>query len=279
VTGTLVGAAPARATGVRAVTDVLSRAARIGIAELAAIYTWRTWLLGWFVRLITQAVFFTAYGLLLGPDEQAWYRAIGNTVVLVCIEATVVIMATVRERNAGTLALQVVSPTPFALTYLARSAHLVAVGTASATAAFYLVALLFGVPLAWPEALSTPLFIAVIGISTYCFGLAVGSAVMRLPGLQWLALNLSYLTIMTFCGVNVAVSYWPVPLQALAQVLPLTHGLEALRTVLAAGPAGHVLTELGLELAVGAGWAAIAVLSLGAAVRRGRRTGSLELSG
>jgi ABC-2 type transport system permease protein len=263
----------------RTAWTVTTAATRIGFADLAAIYTWRTWLLGWFVRLVTQAVFFSLFGVLLGSAAAAQYRAVGNTVVLVCIEATVVILSTVRERGSGTLALQVIAPAPFGLTYLARGLNNVVVGIGSSTAAFAIVALVFRIPVVLPWAFLAPVFIAVIGVSAYCYGLAIGSVVMRAPAVQWLALNLSYLSIMTICGVNVPVDYWPAPVRALADVLPLTHGLAALRLLLADGPDLAVLGQLGAELLVALGWLGLAGLLLAGAVRAGRRDGSLELAG
>lgn len=264
---------------IRDAVRVVTCAARIGFAELAAIYTLRSWLLGWFVRLVTQAVFFSMFGLLLRSAELAHYRVIGNTAVLVCIEAAVVILSTVRERNSGTLPLQVIAPTPFVLTYLARGIYTLVVGVGSSSAAFAVVVVLFGVPVLMPQALLTPVFLAVIGLCAYCFALAVGAVVMRLPAMQWLALNMSYLSVMAFGGVNVPVSFWPPPLRALAQVLPLTHGLAALRGFLAGGSVGDILRDVGLELTVGAGWLAAAIAFLQHAVRHGRHDGTLELSG
>ncbi|GAA0924705.1 ABC transporter permease [Virgisporangium aurantiacum] len=254
-------------------------ATRIGFAELAAIYTWRTWLLGWFVRLVTQAVFFALFGLLLGGAALVHYRAVGNTVVLVCVETSVVVLGTVRERNAGTLALQLVAPTPYVLTFLARGVYTLLVGVASSTAAFAIVLACFRVPVAMPAALLAPLFIAVVGLSGYCFALFVGVVVMHSPAVQWLALNLTYLTVMTVCGVNVPVDYWPDALRAVAQVLPLTHGLAAVRGLLGGGPLAGALPGLCLELLVGVLWLTAAVLLLRVAVHRGRHTGSVELSG
>jgi ABC-2 type transport system permease protein len=101
---------------------------------------------------------------------------------------------------------------------------------------------------------------------------------MARPSLQWLAINVGYLSVMTFAGVNVAVGYWPQPLQDLAVVLPLTHGLEALRALLDGGPAATTALGVVGELAVAAGWLVVTVGLLRFAVAKGRRTGSLELS-
>jgi ABC-2 type transport system permease protein len=265
-------------TVVREAVALMRAAAGIGFSDLASIYTLRTWIFGWFLRLVTQVIFFSLFGLLLGSLDLAHYRVIGNSAALICIETMAVVVAVTRERGEGTLALQLLTPSPFLLTYLARGVCNLVVGIGSSTAAFVIAAVLFQVPVAFPQGLLTPLLLAVMGLASYCFGLALGAAVMARPSLQWLAINLGYLSVMTFAGVNVAVGFWPPALQDLATVLPLTHGLEALRVLLAGGPAPAIVLGLAGELAVAAGWLAVTVGLLQFAVARGRRTGALELS-
>jgi ABC-2 type transport system permease protein len=190
----------------------------------------------------------------------------------------VVITATVRERNLGTLALQVAAPTDFVLTYIARGLYCLVIGTGSSTAVFFIVMPLFGIPLHTTAAPLVPLFMLVVGLSSYCMGIAVGAVVCRAPATQWLALNMSYLSVMTFCGVNVPLSYWPSPIRYAAKVLPLTHGLEALRAMIGGQPAGTVTTDVAFELLVGAGWLALGVLLFKRAVAAERRRGTIELS-
>ncbi|MFJ7261259.1 ABC transporter permease [Streptomyces globosus] len=257
---------------------VFLMATRIGFRDLAAIYTWRTWLFGWFLRLVTQVVFFTAIGVMAGSEARVAYIAIGNAAAVSCIEAMVVITATVRERNLGTLALQVAAPTSFVLTYIARGLYCLAIGTGSSTAVLFIVMPLFGIPLHLTTALLVPFFMVVVGLSSYCMGIAVGAIVCRSPATQWLALNLSYLSVMTFCGVNVSVSYWPSAIQYVAAVLPLTHGLEALRALIDGRPAETVMTGVALELLVGAAWLAVGVVLFKWAVAAERRRGTIELS-
>jgi ABC-2 type transport system permease protein len=82
---------------------------------------------------------------------------------------------------------------------------------------------------------------------------------------------------MTLCGVNVPLSAYPAPVAFVARFLPLTHGLIAIREVLASriGPA---MAEAGLEIAVGAGWLLLCLATFGRFVRHGRRDGSLEFA-
>jgi len=253
-------------------------AARIGFRDMAAVYTLRTWTIGWFTRLVIQVIFFSLFGLLLGSVAAVRYRVIGNSAALVCIGAMPVVLSVVRERGAGTLAMQILTPTSFALAYLGRGICWLIVGIGSSTAAFIIAALVFHVPVALPQALLTPAVLAVIGLTSYCLGLALGAVVMARPSLQWLAVNAGYLSVMAFSGVNVPVTYWPKPIQTIASALPLTHGLKALRLLLAGGSYAAAGADLAAELAVGACWLVIALSLMTLSVHQGRKNGTLELS-
>ncbi|MFD1147652.1 ABC transporter permease [Saccharothrix hoggarensis] len=244
-----------------------------------AFHTWKSWTLTWLSRLLIQACFYALIGRMLGSQEKVDYLLIGNLVAIMAIDATVVILLTVGERQSGTLALMVAAPSSHLVVYLSRGLVNLGSGVVASTVAFLALPPLFGVRLPWPEAALVPLMILVVGLSCYCYGTCVASFVLGFPSARWLALNLSYLVLMTFCGVNVPTSFWPDWLRALTSVLPMTHGLAAIRAFLADGPASTVLPELALEVCVGAGWFAVAALSFNRMVRRGRRDGTIEFSG
>jgi len=268
---------------VNAVSDSIALmlvAGRIGFSDLASIYTVRTWVFGWFARLVTQVIFYSLFGFLLGSAALAHYRAVGNSAALVAIEGMAVVIAVTRERGEGTLTLQLLAPYPYAftLTYLTRGICNLVVGVGSSTAAFVIAVLLFRIPVAFPGVLLTPLFMAVMALASYCFGLALGAAVMARPALQWLVINVGYLSVMTLGGVNVPVWYWPAAVRVIASVMPMTHGLAAFRLLLNGGPAATIAIGLVSEFAVAACWLACALCVLSFAVWNGRRSGTLELS-
>jgi ABC-2 type transport system permease protein len=258
--------------------DLAIAAARIGFGDISSIYTIWTWIFGWFGRLVIQVIFFTLFGLLLGSARLVDYRLIGNSAALVSIEAMVVVLVVLRERGEGTLGLQVMAPMPFAITYIARGTCNLLIGIGSSSAAFVIGVLIFRVPLAIPQALLTPAIVAVMGLASYCFGLTIGSVVLAQPGLGWLGINVGYLSIMTFSGVNVPVHYWPYAIRTLAQVLPLSHGLAGLRLLLSGGSYLVAARDVAWEALVGAGWLTIAVCLLTAGVHHGRRAGTLEFA-
>jgi ABC-2 type transport system permease protein len=52
----------------------------------------------------------------------------------------------------------------------------------------------------------------------------------------------------------VPTGFWPSGTRIIADLLPVTHGLSAVRGILVSAPLFQVLTSIGLELLVGLGW-------------------------
>lgn len=263
---------------IQSASTCFAGAVRIGFRDMAAFYTLRSWIIGWFSRLVLQVIFFSLFGLLLGSVSEVDYRVIGNSATLVCIGAMPVVLSVVRERGEGTLAMQILAPSSFAWAYLGRGICWLIVGIGSSTAAFIIAALVFNLPVAMPLALLSPIVLAAIGLTSYCLGLALGAVVMARPSLQWLAVNAGYLSVMTFSGANVPVAYWPRPIQIVAAALPLTHGLKAFRLLLAGGSFASAGSDVAAELAVGACWLVIALIVMSIYVHNGRKSGTLDLS-
>jgi ABC-2 type transport system permease protein len=90
--------------------------------------------------------------------------------------------------------------------------------------------------------------------------------------------NLAQTTLMALAGVNVPLAFWPAPVRWLANALPVTHGLAAVRQLIAGSDAGPVLANVGLEALVGACWLALALLTFDRPASSGRRDGSIEFT-
>jgi ABC-2 type transport system permease protein len=253
-------------------------AVRVGVADFKVMYTWRSWTFGWFLRLISQSVFFSSFGLLLHSTAILGYLVIGNSVVLACMEALAVIPIMNGQRDSGVLALEIAAPVGFPLIYLCRNIYCPVIGCLTSTITFFAINSAFGVPLHLPGGALVPFVIFVVSLSTYAFGFALAALVMWAPSLQPVITNVSYLALMTFCGVDVPVSYWPGPIRSIAYVLPLTHGLGAIRGLAAGAPVGLIWRGVLLEGLIGLGWVSAGMIVLTTATYSTRRTGSLELS-
>ena len=79
-----------------------------------------------------------------------------------------------------------------------------------------------------------------------------------------------------FCGVSVPITFWPGYVQFVVKLLPLTHGLHAIRLVVDQAPVAAILQAAALEAAVGLGWIALAVLAMDRMTNAGRADGSIE---
>jgi ABC-2 type transport system permease protein len=259
-----------------AAVELMRESAAFAIAEMRATHTLKTYLFGWLLRLVLQAIFFALVAGYVGTRASLRYSLVGNAVVLGCLESMIVVLMMVQERATGALPLLAASPTSHVPVYLGRGLHWLASGVLSSLTAFVVLPFALGVPLPWPRAALALPVIVVVCLTSYCYGCLLGTLALRYMGVTWLLLNLGYLPAMAFCGVNVPLSFWPAPLHALAEILPVTHGLLAVRGVLAGAPAGTVAGQLALELAVGGGWLAMASVAIGWVVRRGIATGSLE---
>ncbi|GAA4241147.1 hypothetical protein GCM10022254_68800 [Actinomadura meridiana] len=258
---------------------VVRASAALGFVDLAAVYTWRTWTFGWLVRLLCQASFYALLGRYVGDEPTMRYVLVGNIVVLACMESTIVVISLAAERAGGTLPLLAVAPSGHLPVYLGRGIQWTATGLASSLIAWVVLPPLLGVPLPWPRAAyAVPVIVLVIA-SSYGYGCALAGIALRLRGVEWLVLNFAYGIVMTFGGVNVPISTWPAPVRVAAQCLPVTHGLQAVRGILDGAPTAHISGLLGIEALVGAGWYAVAALSMERLVSVGRRDGSLDHSG
>jgi ABC-2 type transport system permease protein len=84
------------------------------------------------------------------------------------------------------------------------------------------------------------------------------------------------IVLMSICGVVVPVTFWPGWVQAVANVLPVTHGLEAIRVLLDEGPFDKIVEGVALEFVVATSWLALSILLIDRLAEGGRRDGSIE---
>ncbi|MEU4565048.1 ABC transporter permease [Micromonospora sp. NPDC023956] len=257
---------------------VLRYAVLTALADLRAIYTWRSWTFIWLVRILCQVSLFALLGRLLGAPDKVSYLIVGNSVFMVANTALQVVNSTAWERLLGTLPLLVASPTgPFTV-FTGRSVLWLLDGIGVGTVSLLLLPPLFGVPLPMPTALLAVPLVVLAGVSTYCFGLLLGALALRTVSLRALIASLGGLCLMVFTGVQVPTTFWPAPVSWLAEALPLTHGLAAVRELLAQGPTAGVARLAVTEAVIAAGWLLVAALAFRRYDRSGRREASVDFT-
>jgi ABC-2 type transport system permease protein len=244
--------------------------------DLSAIYTWKTWTFGWLSRVLCQVAFFAVIGRLLGSPETTHYLLIGNAVVIAVMESAFVNASSSWERGLGTLPLLVAAPTNLFVVFVGRSIQWIISGVACSTIALYALAPLFGVPLHWPTALLAVPLIILVSLSSYCLALTLAGLVLRAPMVRNIVGNLTWWTVALVGGVQVPTDFWPSWVRVTGTVLPLTHGLDGVRTALAGGSVLRIGRDALLEVAVGGLWLIVAALSFRWLAEGGRKTGTIE---
>jgi len=262
-----------------ATLGILRYAAIGGFQDLRAMYSWRTWCAGWLLRVVCQVIFYSLLGRLIGSQEQVHFLVVGNAVMLCATTVMFVVQSTTWERSSGTISLLVAAPASPLVVLFGRSVQWIPDALVSSLAALVAVGPMFGVSLPWRRTLLVVPLLLLVTLSTYMLGAVFGSLVLRYAQARNLVSNVVAAVMMAICGVNVPVAVFPGWVRAIAAVLPLTHGLGAIRAVLAGAPASGILRSVASEIAVGVGWFAVAATSFRWFAEGGRRDGSIDFGG
>ncbi|RDG32046.1 ABC transporter permease [Streptomyces corynorhini] len=257
---------------------VIRHSAANAFADMRAIYTWRVWLFGWLGRMLAQVTFFTLLGRSAGGgDERIAYLVIGNSVMTCALECMSVVASTTWERISGTLVLLAAAPAKPVWVFFGRSVQWPISGSGTSIVALFGLAPLFGVT--WRPAQVPVLILLVVltALTTYCFGLFLAALVLNANGIRNMVSQTAYLLMMIVCGVNVPVGEWPAPVRVVADVIPLTHSLRAIRLVAADAAPGPVALAAGQAVLWGALWLTAAYFAFDAFMNRGRRAGGTDI--
>ena len=250
----------------------------VGWREFSRFWTPVTWVLGWMARILGQATFFALLGELLDSEASVRFLLIGNSVVVGAMAANWAVPASTWDRSSGVYPLLVIAPTSMLPAIIGRTSIWMVNGIASSLMAFLVLGLVFGVHLPLPEALLLMLLVPVTCVSAFTFALFMGCLVARMPRLRnILFLNATSLA-MVICGVSVPVAYWPATVEVIANLLPLTHGLHAIRLLLDGSSPRPILEATAMELVVASAWLLVSILLMDRLANAGRRDGSIELA-
>ncbi|MGW1536297.1 ABC transporter permease [Streptomyces aureus] len=260
------------------VTRVVRAAAANALADFRATYTWYSWTFGWLGRMLCQVTFFALIGTFLHSAEQTRYLVLGNSVATCVIEAMTVVVSTSWERAHGTLALLAAAPSEMGWVFVGRSLQWPVSGCGTSLVALLVLDPLFGVHFAAAQVPVLVLLVVLTAFGTYGFGLFLGAFVLAAPAVRNIVYNAAFLVTMAISGVQVPTSYWPFGVRLVAEALPATHGLAAVRA-LADGASPAAITRPALYAAVtGVLWLTAALTAFRLSAQRARRHDGYEFA-
>lgn len=251
----------------------------LGFQEFQMFWkSWQMWLMTHILRVTTSAATWVLLGRMLGSEERVYFLLIGQIVIVGPQYVGWTVAASTWDRMfLGTYPMLVAAPVSLVPAMMGRTSIWFLNGVVTSLMTLVVLVPIFGLSVPLSGALWIPILIVVVCASYYGFAFFLGSLVNWIPQTRNIVHN-SATTVMTaICGVVVPLTFWPGWVGRIAQVLPVTHGLQAIRLFMADGLSGDVAVDAALEVVVGFGWLALGVLTLDRTVHMARRSGNIEL--
>jgi ABC-2 type transport system permease protein len=204
-----------------------------------------------------QLLFFAALGS-YATNRSPAYFAIGNAVQVSALAGVFgMTMAIANERWFGTLPAILATPANRVALFAGRFLPFVANGLFVSLYAFGVGVVFLGVRLA-PQSLAVAgLALLATVFSCTAIGALQGAISLRLrDGL--FGANLIMMGILLFCGVNIPIAELPAWMQVVGNLLPFTHGLQAVREAADGAGFGQVGGLIGVEVLIGVVYAVVA---------------------
>jgi ABC-2 type transport system permease protein len=223
-----------------------------------------------------QPFFFAALGS-YPTNRSPAYFAIGNAVqVSVLAGVFGMTMAIANERWFGTLPAILATPANRAALFAGRFLPFVFNGLLVSLYALGIGIIFLGVRLDTSSLAVVGLALLTTVFSCTAIGALQGAVSLRLrDGL--FGANLIMMGILLFCGVNIPVSELPGWMQFVSQLLPFTHGLQAIRQAADGAGLGQVGGQILVELIVGCVYAVAAFGLFQLLERSARRNATLDV--
>jgi ABC-2 type transport system permease protein len=223
-----------------------------------------------------QLLFFAALGSYATNLSPAYF-AIGNAVQVSALAGVFgMTMAIANERWFGTLPALLATPANRAALFAGRFLPHIVNGLLVSLYAFALGVVFLGVRLEPATLGVVGLALVVTVFSCTAIGALQGSISLRLrDGL--FGANLVMMAILLFCGVNIPPEVLPGWMQVIGQVLPFTHGLEAVRQAADGARLDQVGGLIAIELGVGIAYAVAAFVLWSFLERSARQNATLDV--
>jgi ABC-2 type transport system permease protein len=223
-----------------------------------------------------QLLFFAALGS-YATDLPPAYFAIGNAVQVSALAGVFgMTMAIANERWFGTLPALLATPANRAALFTGRFLPHIVNGLLVSLYAFALGIVFLGVRLDPATLGIVALALIVTVFSCTAIGALQGSISLRLrDGL--FGANLVMMGILLFCGVNIPREVLPGWMQLVGELLPFTHGLEAIRQAADGAGIDRVGGLIAIELGVGIAYAIAAFLLWTFLERSARQNATLDV--
>jgi ABC-2 type transport system permease protein len=224
-----------------------------GLISYRALFSWMSPSL-FFLTLVVQPIFqillFAYIGRAADVRSDEFY-VVGNAMQYAAVPCLFAMTQTIAgERYQQTLGYILISPAGRLPLFLGRALPVILNGFVVAAFSLIIGGLILGVT--FSTSVLAPLAVVVLVSSVSCTGLGLINAGLGLRIRETSVLsNILVGILLIFCGANVAISSLPHWMAQISSWLPLTHAIEAARTVADGSSLTSVQDLLARELGVG----------------------------
>lgn len=225
---------------------------------------------------LTQMAFFAFVAHLAdNPQVPVSFVVIGNAVATTTYATVFSICGTTdSEKSGGTIEHLLVTPANRLALYVGRGLVPMAVALATVGVSMFYAVYVFGVTIPASSVVTSVLSLVITVVSMVGFGLLLAGVAFWLRSSNVLA-NIFLFIGFVLAGANFPLSYLPLPLQWVGELLPLTWGIDALRESIAGDPLGTIAVAWGITALIGV-VAYVAAMALWEVFeRQAQRTGSI----
>jgi ABC-2 type transport system permease protein len=249
-----------------------------GLFSYRALFNWirpityATTMLG---SPLFQILFFAYLGRFTGLRDDTYF-VVGNAVQVSAMSGIYAMTLTIaNERQFGTLSPLLATPASRPALFLGRALPVIANGLLVSVFGFAVGVTLLDFDMSRDQVPALAAVLVVTVSACAGFGMLIGSIGLRARDV-FFASNLVYFLMLLVCGVNIPPEQLPGWLEAVGRAMPLTHGIEAAREVVAGASLGDVAGLVWTEAGIGAAYAAVAFALFRLFEVEGRRSAALE---
>jgi len=249
-----------------------------GLTSYRALFNWLSpWIFvpTFLIAPIFQILLFVYIGRSAGVQSDEFY-VIGNALQYAAIPCIFAMSSTITdERYQQTLGFILVTPAGRIPLFLGRSLPVIVNGIFVAAFALAVGGAIVGIEL--PASSVAPIALVIAVCAFACTGLGLLCAAVGLRVRETATLNnIMFGLLLVFCGVNVPLHDLPGWMSTTAQGLPLTHGIEAARSLADGETLASVGGLVAAEALVGVAWALLGYALLRYLEWESRRVATLE---
>jgi ABC-2 type transport system permease protein len=228
-------------------------------------------------RILLQSLFFVFLAKAAGGDQLARFAMIGNgiqiAVFMVMLSMEEVIES---EKWNSTFQYLIAAPSSWFPSMLGKSASYFGDALIASTVSFAVLIPALHIQILPLDLLRATPIILLIFISASALGWSIGAFSLPIR-YGYMICNWFAYAMIIFCGINIPTSAMPAWVQVIGNLLPVTHGLQAVRALIDGATYASVWPLVGKEILIALFYAAAAWLVFGYRMRVTRQNGNFEL--